>query len=101
MIGLRSGLVPFVSAVALAAAAVLADVAVGGVSRRFDLRLGAILAASPSDDEWPSYGHDFANQRFSPLTQINTKNVSQLRLAWTHDTRPAPSKKSRNLQARE
>ena len=61
---LRGGLVAFVSAVA--------------------------LAASPSDDEWPSYGHDFTNQRFSPLAQINTKNVSQLRLAWTHDTRPAP-----------
>jgi glucose dehydrogenase len=83
-------LVPFVSAVALAAAAVLADIVVSGVSRRSDFGLGATLAASPGDDEWPSYGHDFTNQRFSPLAQINTRNVSQLRLAWIHGTRPAP-----------
>ena len=89
MSGLRSGWVPFVSAVALTAAAVLSDVVVSDVSRRFDFRVGATLAA-PGDDEWPSYGHDLTNQRFSPLAQINTKNVSQLRLAWTHDTRPAP-----------
>lgn len=47
-------------------------------------------ARHSSTDDWPSYGHDFTNQRFSPLTQITTKNVSQLRLAWTHATHPAP-----------
>jgi glucose dehydrogenase len=41
-------------------------------------------------DDWPSYGRDFTNQRFSPLSQITTKNVSQLRLAWAHTTQPAP-----------
>src|SRR5215831_8314277 len=39
-------------------------------------------------DEWPSYGRDLTNQRFSPLSEINTKNVGKLRLAWYHDTRP-------------
>lgn len=32
--------------------------------------------------EWPSFGRDYSNQRFSPLSQINTANVSQLKPAW-------------------
>ena len=32
--------------------------------------------------EWPSFGGDFSNQRLSPLTQINQKNVKNLQLAW-------------------
>src|SRR6185437_15449454 len=31
---------------------------------------------------WPSYGRDFTNQRWSPLNQINTSNVAQLKPAW-------------------
>ena len=42
------------------------------------------LAAAQTD--WPSYGHDPGALRYSPLKQINTKNVSQLREAWTFDT---------------
>ena len=47
-------------------------------------------ARAAGDEEWPSYGRDFTNQRYSPLAQINTKNVAGLTLAWKHDTRPAP-----------
>lgn len=32
--------------------------------------------------EWPSFGRDYSNQRFSPLSQINTGNVSSLKPAW-------------------
>ncbi|HSH53436.1 MAG TPA: PQQ-binding-like beta-propeller repeat protein [Methylotenera sp.] len=32
--------------------------------------------------EWPSFGRDYTNQRLSPLTQINQKNVKDLKLAW-------------------
>ena len=32
--------------------------------------------------EWPGYGRDWSEQRFSPLTQINDQNVKQLGLAW-------------------
>jgi quinoprotein glucose dehydrogenase len=39
--------------------------------------------------DWPIYGHDPGGQQFSPLKQINTKNVTQLRVAWTYDARPA------------
>ncbi len=36
--------------------------------------------------DWPLYGRTYDNQRFSPLTQINTKNVAQLKLAWRYNT---------------
>ena len=34
--------------------------------------------------DWPSYGNDYLNQRFSTATQINTTNVKRLGLAWEH-----------------
>lgn len=41
-------------------------------------RNGAISA-----DEWPFYGHDQKEQRFSPLETINRKTVGTLGLAWS------------------
>ena len=38
------------------------------------------------DTDWPSFGHDPGAKRFSPLTQITPKNVSQLEPAWSFDT---------------
>jgi alcohol dehydrogenase (cytochrome c)/quinohemoprotein ethanol dehydrogenase len=52
---------------------------------------GAIcIAASSSSNqdaagEWGSHGRDAAEQRFSPLTQVDANNVSQLGLAWYAD----------------
>ncbi|HEY3746691.1 MAG TPA: PQQ-binding-like beta-propeller repeat protein [Gemmatimonadaceae bacterium] len=34
--------------------------------------------------QWPEYGRDFTNQRYSPLDQITAANVGQLELAWVH-----------------
>src|SRR5713226_2909412 len=34
--------------------------------------------------DWPAYGGDQSGQRYSALTQINTKNVSKLKLAWQY-----------------
>ena len=34
--------------------------------------------------DWPSYGRDYASQRFSPLNQINEHNVKNLALAWQY-----------------
>ena len=50
--------------------------------------IGAALLASPvgAQTDWPAYGHDPGGMRYSPLKQINTKNVSKLELAWTYDT---------------
>src|SRR6185437_6543616 len=36
--------------------------------------------------DWPAYGHDPGGMRFSPLTQVNTDNVSHLKVAWTYHT---------------
>ena len=36
--------------------------------------------------DWPLYGRTFDNQRFSPLSRINTGNVQRLRLAWRFNT---------------
>lgn len=38
------------------------------------------------DQDWPLHGHDHANTRYSPLTQITTANVASLKPAWTHRT---------------
>jgi PQQ-dependent dehydrogenase (methanol/ethanol family) len=47
----------------------------------------ATLANGANDaSEWLSYGRDQAETRFSPLTQINSNNVSELGVAWTYDT---------------
>src|SRR2546422_6087313 len=34
--------------------------------------------------EWPMYNRDLAATRFSPLTQITTRNVARLTRAWTY-----------------
>src|SRR5437764_15368036 len=39
--------------------------------------------------EWPTYGHDPGNMRFSPLTQITPANVGRLSVAWTYHMKPA------------
>jgi glucose dehydrogenase len=50
---------------------------------------GIATAATPATD-WPAYGGDTGNTRYSPLSQINASNVTRLVQAWTFDTRPAP-----------
>jgi quinoprotein glucose dehydrogenase len=35
---------------------------------------------------WPEYGNDPGGTRYSPAMQINRKNVSQLKIAWTYRT---------------
>jgi quinohemoprotein ethanol dehydrogenase len=43
------------------------------------------VLAEGSSDNWLVNGHDFSSQRFSTLTQISTKNISELGLAWSLD----------------
>ena len=45
------------------------------------LLLPALLAQSAGD--WPMYSHDLAGTRYSALKQINSKNVAQLKQAWS------------------
>ncbi|MEO6151990.1 MAG: PQQ-dependent dehydrogenase, methanol/ethanol family [Croceibacterium sp.] len=42
----------------------------------------ALLAAANAN-EWLSYGRDYGEQRFSPLTQISDQTVKGLKLAWS------------------
>jgi len=50
------------------------------------------LASSPAsgqtsgNTDWPNYGNDPGGMRYSPLTQINRENVSNLRVAWIFRT---------------
>ncbi len=53
--------------------------AVGAVDR------ADLLSAAANNGNWLSYGRDYSEQRYSPLGQINTGNVSQLGLAWSAD----------------
>src|SRR4051812_13803410 len=39
--------------------------------------------------DWPAYGHDQTGQRYSPLAQINPKNVSKLKRVWQYGINPA------------
>jgi quinoprotein glucose dehydrogenase len=41
----------------------------------------SVKFANPATD-WPMFSHDSAATRFSPLKQINARNVARLQLAW-------------------
>ena len=45
----------------------------------------ALRNAGKAGEEWLTYGATQAETRYSPLTQINTGNVSKLALAWSYD----------------
>ncbi|HEU4563885.1 MAG TPA: PQQ-binding-like beta-propeller repeat protein [Gemmatimonadaceae bacterium] len=46
----------------------------------------AMRIAMADSANWPSYGRDYTNQRFSPLAQITPANVNGLSLAWKYKT---------------
>jgi glucose dehydrogenase len=46
----------------------------------------AMRAAMADSANWPSYGRDYTNQRYSPLTEITAANVQGLSLAWKYKT---------------
>src|SRR5579864_7263607 len=46
----------------------------------------ALAQKKSSTHDWPIYGGTTENNHFSPLDQINRKNVTQLEVAWTYDT---------------
>jgi alcohol dehydrogenase (cytochrome c) len=45
-----------------------------------------LLGAGSDRANWLNYGRDYANQRFSPLTQIDAGNVGRLRPAWIYQS---------------
>jgi glucose dehydrogenase len=54
---------------------------------------GKAADAKAAPGDWPSYNHDMASTRYSPLTQINAKNAATLKSAWMFSLKgegPAP-----------
>ena len=47
----------------------------------------APLTAGENAGDWPSYNKTLTSQRYSALSQINTKNVSRLKVLCTYDTK--------------
>src|SRR5436305_7148482 len=65
----------------------------GSVSNIFGKFTGVLLAsafvafaADPPEGEWQMAGKNFANHRFSQLTEINSNTVKNLKVAWTFST---------------
>jgi glucose dehydrogenase len=69
---------------AIIGVALLAAASQGGVAAPVD---DARLTGAASDSaNWLLYGRDYSNQRFSPLTQINSGNVTRLVPRWVYQS---------------
>lgn len=44
-----------------------------------------LIAADKEPGNWMSHGRTYSEQRYSPLPQVDTKNVGALGLAWSYD----------------
>ena len=53
-----------------------------------DTPFEALLADEANGAEWLSYSGGYKSQRFSPLSQINTINVDQLKVMWAYQMQP-------------
>jgi quinohemoprotein ethanol dehydrogenase len=71
-----------VLSLALAACAKSGD---DGAATKASTADNALLATANNGDDWPSYGGTWDERHFSPLAEINDKNVGQLGLAWSLD----------------
>jgi len=69
------------------------------------LRLGILLVvaacttSAPSPNDWRVTGGSPGNTRYSPLDQINTGNVAQLRMTWIYHTGDLPADGHGEIQA--
>ena len=54
-------------------------------SRPSSVDAARLAAAGTDSGNWLTYGRTYDEQRFSPLTRINSANVGQLNLAWYAD----------------
>jgi quinoprotein glucose dehydrogenase len=60
-----------------------------------------IAPALYCQSDWPAYGHDPGGQRYSPLAQINAKNVTRLKPAWQYGVNPPGNPNSRAISGTE
>ncbi len=59
----------------------------------------ALAQAGAVKGEWPTYGGDLGNTRYSPLDQINASNFSNLEIAWRFKTDSLGPKPEHQLEA--
>jgi len=69
-------------AITTLAAGAVGSVAVAGAGNVTEMR---VLQDANSGTDWLVNGRDFGAQHFSPLRQINSRNVGRLGLAWSVD----------------
>src|SRR5262252_3816100 len=53
-----------------------------------------LLAQTPKSNpaaDWPMYNHDLGGTRYSTLSQIDTTNVSNVKVAWSYRLSNAPA----------
>ncbi|MBI2149543.1 MAG: PQQ-dependent dehydrogenase, methanol/ethanol family, partial [Acidobacteria bacterium] len=48
-----------------------------------------LLRAESEPANWLTYSGSYRSQRYSPLNQVNTQNVNQLKQAWVYQIRQA------------
>src|SRR5436305_8640852 len=55
--------------------------------------------AGAKNGEWPTYGGDLGNTRYSPLDQINADNFNKLEIAWRFKTDALGPRPEFNLES--
>ena len=73
----------------LATTAALGLAICGDAAMAADVDDKRIIGADKEPANWLSHGRTYSEQRFSPLTKINTANVGKLGLAWSVDIKTA------------
>ncbi|KQV43555.1 MULTISPECIES: glucose/quinate/shikimate family membrane-bound PQQ-dependent dehydrogenase [unclassified Rhizobium] len=87
----KAGALPLVAAVVVSIGVAAYSMTVDPLDLGGELPTGT-AAATPTyggnvpDNEWHQYGRTPYGQRYSPLAQINTDNVSSLEVAWQYQT---------------
>ena len=56
--------------------------------------LTALSDVMHGQSDWPAYGGDLGNTRYSALDQINIQNITKLTQAWAYDMRTAGARKA-------
>jgi quinohemoprotein ethanol dehydrogenase len=86
----KAGLAAFAMAAIFGGAALAQGVADGVSAQQIAKVTGAVTSKSieanaATSHDWPTVGLDYAETRFSRLSQINADNVKNLGLVWTFD----------------
>jgi alcohol dehydrogenase (cytochrome c) len=75
----------------IAVGALLVATALGAQGQPGGVDDQRLLGAGADRANWLTHGRDYANQRFSPLAQIDSANVTRLRPAWIYQSGVASS----------